>query len=108
MALTCQLFKLARAKMVFTNLEKRDMLKIYYSVNRNSQISSELYLEQYPERPQPHYSFFNTLDRNLGLFGSFNKPRNAYGERVEAEDTEAVINAVSFVEMTIMYCVTHK
>lgn len=83
--------------MVFPNSEKRDMLRIYYSVNRNSQISCERYLEQYPERPQPHYSYFNTLDRNLGLFGSFSKPRNAYGGRIEAEDEEAVINAVSFV-----------
>lgn len=82
--------------MVFSNSEKRDMVRIYYSANRNSQISCERYLQQYPERPQPHYTYFNNLDKNLNLYGSFSKPRNAYGGRFGAEDERAVINAVSF------------
>ncbi|XP_050310430.1 uncharacterized protein LOC126746298 [Anthonomus grandis grandis] len=81
--------------MVFSSSEQRDMVQIYYSLNRNSQRSCQQYLEQYPERPQPNYTYFGALDRNLSLYGSFTKPRNMYGTRVHPETEQAIINAVT-------------
>lgn len=56
---------------------------------------------QYPERPQPNYTYFGTLDRNLSIYGSFGKPRNLYGNRVNAENEQAIINAVSFTNLKL-------
>lgn len=81
--------------MVFSPFEMRDMIKIYYSCNRNSQVASQQYMELYPERPQPHYSRFAILDNNLSLYGSFHKPRRKYGSRVTAEEEQQIINEVS-------------
>lgn len=83
--------------MSFSALEKRDMLRIYYMCNRNSETASRLYLEEYPERQQPHYSCFLRLDRNLATYGSFVKPREKYGRRIEPEEQENIVNAVSCV-----------
>lgn len=83
--------------MRFSSLELRDMIKIYYSCHRNSQIASQQYMEFYPERPQPHYSYFATLDSNLALYGSFHKPRRKYGSRVTAEEEQQIINEVNLI-----------
>lgn len=82
--------------MFFTNLEKRDMLRLYYSSNRNSRISSERYFQQYPERLQPHENYFAKLEKNLLEFGSFDKPRKKYGRRISAEEEQNILNSVSF------------
>lgn len=79
---------------MFSNMEKRDMLRIYYSSNRNSRISCEQYLIQYPERVQPHENIFARLDKNLVEFGSFSKPRDKYGRRIDPEEEENILNTV--------------
>lgn len=80
--------------MDFTNEEKRDMIKIYYKYDRNSVRTSEEYLLLYPERRQPNRTMFKFLDENLAEFGSFKKPRKKYGERMDEETKENVINEV--------------
>ncbi|KAI4469892.1 hypothetical protein MML48_1g01256 [Holotrichia oblita] len=39
--------------MPFSSEEKRNMLEIYYASHRNVQVTSETYLQRYPERQQP-------------------------------------------------------
>ncbi|KAL1488761.1 hypothetical protein ABEB36_014560 [Hypothenemus hampei] len=68
------------------------MIKIYYACNRNAQLSSERYLQENPDRHQPHMSYFSRLDSNLAEFGSFIKPRRKYGIRLNPESEEAIIN----------------
>lgn len=82
--------------MSFSSLEQRDMLKVYYTCHRNSLIASRQYMELYPERQQPHCTYFGTLDKNLAQYGSFSKPRKKYGSRVNPEEEQNIINAVSY------------
>lgn len=77
----------------FSNEEKRDMLEIYYSSRRNDQISSETYLQRFPERRQPGRRYFLSLHRNLGEYGSFAKSRQRYGNR-PAEYEEEILQSV--------------
>ena len=80
--------------MEFTNEEKRDMVKLYYKNDRNSVKTSEVYLNSYPERRQPHRTLFKLLDRNLAEYGSFEKPRQKYGDRMDEESKENIVNEV--------------
>lgn len=86
--------------MLFTFEEKRDMVRIYYISNRNSKSAGERYLLEYPERQQPHYSYFANIDNNLAQYGSFVKPRVKYGRRIDPEEEENIINTVSFKTIT--------
>lgn len=88
---------------MFSNSEKRDMLRIYYVSHRNSRISSERYLNEFPERLQPHENFFAKLDRNLSEFGSFSKPRNKYGRRIDPNEEENILNVVCFSPLKLLY-----
>lgn len=81
---------------MFSNFEKRDMLRIYYNLNRNSRLSGQQYFIQYPERRQPHENLFAKLDTNLLQFGSFNKSRNKYGRRIDLDEEENIINMVKY------------
>lgn len=85
--------------MGYTNEEKRDMLRIYYINNRNSKVASEMYLHEYPERQHPHYTYFCQLERNLSEYGSFEKPRKKYGNRISEEDTNQVLEEVCFFNL---------
>lgn len=67
--------------MPFSNNEKRDMLRVFYSSHRNTTIASATYLRMYPERQHPDRTMFLQLDRNLAEYGSFTAPRNYYGNR---------------------------
>lgn len=80
--------------MPFSNEEKRDMLQIYYASHRNAQITSETYLQRYPEREQPAQNYFLLLHRNLADYGSFIKPRRRYNRRDNVNEM-AVLQAVS-------------
>ena len=83
-------------KMPFSNEEKRDMLRVYYFCNRNNQRASDMYFQEYPERNQPHITFFKKLDFNVKEYGSVDKPRQKYGSRVTNAERELVVNQVSF------------
>lgn len=83
--------------MKFSNDDQRDMIQIYYTCNRNARNSAETYLQTYPERRQPHHTYFLRLHRSLGECGSFNEPRNRYGRRVPEENTEAIIQEVGTI-----------
>lgn len=86
--------------MDFSNIEKRDMLKVYYSCHRNSQVASQMYLEEYPYRRQPSTRYFKQLDEHLCEFGAFNKPRSKYGSRIRIDDQEGILNLV----IQFFYC----
>lgn len=60
--------------MNFTIEEKSDMLEIFYSCRRNSNLASQIYSEQFLERRQPHYTYFLKLDRIFKEFGSVVRP----------------------------------
>ena len=51
--------------MTFTNSEKFDMLECFIQCNNNSDIASDMYLNSYPERRQPHKSIYNRLKQIL-------------------------------------------
>lgn len=80
--------------MSFTSEEKRDMLDMYYSSHKNCVSAAERYLEQYPERRQPHRSYYLRLHRNLGEYGSFEQQRGAYGSKVTVEIKENILDLV--------------
>ncbi|XP_074035636.1 uncharacterized protein [Leptinotarsa decemlineata] len=80
--------------MAFTNEEKRDIIQIYYKYDRNSVRTSEMYLNLYPERRQPHRTRFK-LDRNTTEFGSFEKPRKKYADRMDQETKENLISEIN-------------
>ena len=77
--------------MVFSREEKRDMIRVYYSCNRNSTIALRRYLEEYPERQQPDRRIFQKLYRNLREHGQFKKARKKYGSRVTEEESQNVL-----------------
>lgn len=79
---------------MFSNLEKRDIIRIFYSCNRNSVRAEQRYLEEYPERQQPSQRYFSKLDQNLGEFGCFQKPRNKYGSRIDRDAEEEILDQV--------------
>lgn len=80
--------------MPFSHEEKRDMLEIYYASHKNVRVTSEAYLQRYPERQQPALNYFLLLHRNLGEFGSFCKPRR-YGARPPNANEAEILQAVS-------------
>lgn len=86
--------------MPFSSEEKRDMIRIYYISNRNSKTACERYLLEYPERRQPHYSYFANIDINLAQYGSFVKPRVKYGRRIDPEEEQIILNTVSLKTIT--------
>lgn len=79
---------------MFSNEEKRDMLKLYYICRRNGTEAANMYFETYPERRQPDRSLFHKIDSNISNYGSFSKPRLKYGSRVTEEETQIVLNEV--------------
>lgn len=79
--------------MPFSSEEKRDMLEIYYLSHRNVQITSEIYLQRYPERQQPAPNYFLFLHRNLAEFGAFSKPHRRVHRPNENE--AEILRAVS-------------
>lgn len=81
--------------MPFSNQEKSDMLRIYFLCQRNCYRSTEMYFEQYPEKPQPHYTYFKRLEFNMKEYGSFIKPRKKYGNKFENGEIDTVLNQVS-------------
>lgn len=83
--------------MLFSNEEKRDMLKLYYKLDRNSARTSEMYLHTYPERQQPDRTLFKKLDEHLAEFGAFQKPRTNYGCRMEEETRNNIRNTVTII-----------
>lgn len=56
---------------MFSAEEKYDMCVIYIRCNRNAQRAAEIYLEEYPERQQPHRTIFTRLSRTLQQHGAF-------------------------------------
>lgn len=62
--------------MVYTNLEKLDMIECYIICNKNSKEAAERYFLLYFDRPQPSLDTFKNLYNNLKEYGSFVKPRN--------------------------------
>ena len=58
--------------MVFTHLEKCDMLEAYFVCRKNSFRAQEQYSQTYPERDQPNRRYFLKLYRkfrsNEGVF----------------------------------------
>lgn len=87
-------------KMNFSNVEKRDMLKLYYKFDRNSMRASQMYFEMYPERQQPHRTIFKKLDQNLGEFGAFQQSRLKYGSRIGEETRN---NILAEVKLSFVY-----
>lgn len=82
----------------FTNEERRDMLQVYYSSNRNSRAATQSYFEKYPERSQPNATYFLKLHRKLGEFGNLNSQRATYGNRLPLEIRNAIIQEVRIVQ----------
>ncbi|KAI4463087.1 striatin [Holotrichia oblita] len=80
---------------MYNNEEKRDMLSIFYSSNRNTTIASTRYLQMYPERQQPHRSIFLDLDRNLVAYGSFTKPHNVHANRNFNENRQNILQMIN-------------
>lgn len=55
---------------MFSDEERRDMLRIYYLYNRNPDLASHRYLYEYPERSQPYKTFLK-LHENIADCESF-------------------------------------
>ena len=71
----------------YSNEEKLDMVECYFASQRNSNIASDRYFENYPERHQPNVQYFSKLVRNLLSFGSFEKHRpKSYAKENEVRD----------------------
>lgn len=81
--------------MSYSSEEKRDMLEMYYKSHRNVNVTSETYLRKYPEREQPAKTYYLSLHRNLGEYGSFSKPQMTYNNRLNEREDD-VLQAVSF------------
>jgi hypothetical protein len=79
---------------MFPNYEKRDMLRVYYALNRNSDLASNRYQELYPERNQPNKAIYRRLDENLATFGRFEKPRQKYGCKLPENDKQNILQEV--------------
>lgn len=48
----------------------------------------------YPERQQPNRRLFLELHRSLSEYGSFNKPRQNYGNRVLEDNSQNILGEV--------------
>lgn len=70
----------------FSNEEKFDMLAVYLQSHRNADMAANRYLESYPERPQPHKTYFRKIVVNLLNFGAFEQPREKYNKNHEDRD----------------------
>lgn len=77
----------------FSNNEKFDMLSCYILSHRNSTRAAEMYINQYPERRQPHVSTYRNLRVNLINHGSFTKPYRK-PQRISEENRTNVLQAV--------------
>jgi len=65
--------------MNFTNNEMCDMILIYGECGRRPREAARTYARRYPEREQPHYKFFMTLESGLRKNGQFRpKPAGTY------------------------------
>ena len=78
----------------FSSEEKRDMLKCYYMCGNNAELACALYFQNYPEKPQPHRTYFLRLDRMLSENRSVNPIGKKYGSRATQEQKNAVLNRV--------------
>lgn len=81
--------------MPFSNLEKRDMLGIYFACGKNASLANIRYQEAYPERNVPGRKFFKRLYDNLGACGSFMKSRQ---RRNNVVTEEFEIDVLAYVE----------
>lgn len=84
--------------MNFEHYEKLHMLECYIVCNKNSELASERYFQEYPERRQPHPKMFKRLYDNLYDFGSFVKPRSRNynpGNDIQEERIFNVIGSVT-------------
>lgn len=59
------------------------MIKTYYTCNHNSERAYEMYLDEYPKKK----TLFEKLDWNLTEFGTFEKPRNKYRNRIQENES---------------------
>lgn len=62
--------------MNFSNQEKRDIVECYIRCNKNAVRSANYYFERYFDRRQPSLQTFKRYYDNLGIYGSFTKPKN--------------------------------
>jgi hypothetical protein len=58
------------------------MLRVYYALNRNSNLPLNHYLALYPKRNQPDRTIFRQLDENVAVFGCFERLRQKYGSKL--------------------------
>lgn len=79
---------------LFSNEERFDMLTCYIKANRNADTASQNYHIEFPERRQPHKTYFRRLVLNLLNHGSFVQRRSSYNK--ENNERNAVV--AQFVE----------
>lgn len=79
----------------YSNEEKYDMLVVYIQCHRNAGAAGNSYFENYPDRPQPHRTYFQKLTSNLLNFGSFEQPRGKYYGINNQQRDRDVIQAVN-------------
>lgn len=77
--------------MPFSNVEKRDMLKLYSISRENATAARQNYQEEFPDRVTPGRKVFKKLFDNLGQYGSFVKPRIRRRTVVTEEFEEVVL-----------------
>lgn len=77
----------------FSNEEKFDMLAVYLQSHRNAEIAGTKYLELFPERSQPHKTYYRRIVTNLLNYGAFEQPREKYKMNNEDRD-RTVLQAV--------------
>lgn len=82
----------------FTNSEKINMFKIYILSGENSAKATREYLRKYPDRAQPHRTYFLKLNNNLKEFGSFIKKRKP--RRRAATNDDNAVNMIAALEPT--------
>lgn len=74
--------------MEFTNAEKADMLRCFYLSNDNCRQAANMYVNQYPDRRQPHWNTFLNLHTSLVRYGSFKKIKNVRNRNINLNDAE--------------------
>lgn len=80
----------------YENYEKYNMLECYIQSNKNRDAASLLYIERYPERPQPSLKIYQRLEDNLLNFGAFKKPRpTTYNKENKENDSINVIGCIN-------------
>lgn len=81
----------------FSNAEKTDMYKVYILSGEKSSLALQQYRQKFPDRVQPHRTFFARLDNNLKQYGSFKKPRKPRIHTATNDDN--AINVLAAIEL---------